>query len=156
MWWRETRKAFEENKSEGNKKAFKSLVSSGPIPGILAYEGPKPVGWCSVSPRETLPSLNRSTVLKPLDDTPVWSIVCFYVSKGHRSKGMMLELIRAALRYVEKEGGKVVEAYPTATGKRPLPPVSSYMGIPSVFEEAGFKEVAHPSRARFIMRYTIP
>lgn len=156
MWWRETRREFEQKAGEGNRKAFQDLVASGEIPGILGYQGTEPVGWCSVCPRESLPSLNRSRVLKPLDDTPVWSIVCFYVARGHRNHGMMLELIRAAISYVKEKGGKVVEAYPTVTGGRRLPPVSSFMGIPSVFEEAGFKECARPSPSRVVMRYTIP
>ncbi|MFQ6616090.1 MAG: GNAT family N-acetyltransferase [Fidelibacterota bacterium] len=156
MWWRETRREFEEKAGEGNRKAFQTLVASGEVPGILAYEKGDPVGWCSVCPRESLPSLNRSRVLKRIDDTPVWSIVCFYVSKEHRNEGMMSDLIDGAIQYVKSRGGKVVEAYPTVDRGRRLPPVSSYMGIPSAFENAGFKECARPSRSRVVMRYTIP
>jgi hypothetical protein len=125
------------------------------VPGIIAYAGGEPVGWCSVAPRESYASLNRSPVLKPLDEKPVWSIVCFYVAKGQRSNRIMTELIRGAIDYVGQQGGKIVEAYPTPPRGRQLSPVSSYMGIPSVFEKAGFVECARPSKSRVIMRYYI-
>ena len=99
MWWRLTRREFEEGQGEGNRKAMHSIVSDGEVPGILAYERGKVVGWCSVSPRESYGSLNRSPVLKRLDDTEVWSIVCFYVAKEHRRKGLVKKLILAAIPY---------------------------------------------------------
>ena len=68
MWWRITRSQFDINKNTGNKLAMKNLVDSGEVPGILAYLGGRPVGWCSVAPREKYASLNRSPVLKRIDD----------------------------------------------------------------------------------------
>jgi hypothetical protein len=65
MWWRTTRKEFEHNQRTGNRQAMKTIVDSGKIPGILAYHQGKPVGWCSVAPREHYSSLERSPVLKP-------------------------------------------------------------------------------------------
>lgn len=75
MWWRLTRREFEQQQGEGNRQAMKAIVESVQVPGILAYAAGEPVGWCSVAPREHYGSLNRSPVLKRLDDTPVWSIV---------------------------------------------------------------------------------
>ncbi|GAG54829.1 unnamed protein product, partial [marine sediment metagenome] len=73
MWWRIKRAEFEEQKGEGNRLAMKEIVESGEVPGILAYSDGKAVGWCSVAPRGQFPVLQRSRVLKPVDDTPVWS-----------------------------------------------------------------------------------
>src|SRR4030042_48278 len=81
MWWRLARKDFEKNQGEGNRKAMKALVEAGTIPGIIACFGKEPAGWCSVAPREDFPVLERSRVLKRLDDEPVWSIVCFFIHK---------------------------------------------------------------------------
>jgi|TARA_B100000315_G_scaffold260835_1_gene326057 GNAT superfamily N-acetyltransferase len=153
MWWRLKRKEFEANGSSGNRKAFKTIVTGGRVPGILAYEDQTPVGWCAVAPRSQYGALNRSPVLKPLDDLPVWSITCFYVAKAHQGKGLMLQLIEAAKAHVKQMGGNVVEAYPTcprSEGK--LPPVSSYMGLAAVFTKAGFYSVANPSKSKQIMR----
>jgi GNAT superfamily N-acetyltransferase len=155
MWWRSTRHEFEERGGKGNRQAMKAIVESGAIPGILAYRDGEPVGWCSVAPRESYGSLERSPVLKRLDDTPVWSIVCFFVEKDYREKGVAEALIEAAVAYVGEQGGQVVEAYPTpAQGKR-LPPVSSFMGTPAMFQRVGFVECARPSKSRVIMRYYI-
>ena len=155
MWWRLTRREFEKGQGEGNKKAMKAIVDSGEIPGILAYSGGKAVAWCSVAPRENFASLNRSPVLKRIDDKPVWSIVCFFVAKEWRKRGIAFELLRGVIAYVTREGGKVIEAYPTRPKSRRMPPVSSYMGLPSMFEKAGFVEMARPSKSKIIMRYTV-
>jgi GNAT superfamily N-acetyltransferase len=152
MWWRSTRREFEERKGEGNRRTLKAIVDGGKIPGILAYLGQEPVGWCSVAPREEFNSLERSPVLKRLDDQPVWSIVCFYVAKGFRGQGVAEALIGGALDHVKERGGRIVEAYPTAPKKAPLAPVSSFMGLPAMFARAGFVECARPSRSKVIMR----
>jgi GNAT superfamily N-acetyltransferase len=155
MWWRLKRSQFERQQGAGNRRALHDIVKSGEIPGILAYAGDEAVGWCSVAPRQTFGSLNRSRVLKPLDDQPVWSIVCFFVARGWRKKGVIVDLIRGAVDYVRQRGGAIVEAYPTDPRGRRLAPISSFMGMPSVFDRAGFVECARPSEARVIMRYYI-
>lgn len=152
MWWRVTRKAFEENGNEGNRRAFRERVEAGPPPGILAYEEDVPVGWCAVAPREIHGSLERSPVLKRLDDRPVWSIVCLYVARSHRGRGMSEALIEAAVEHARAHGATLVEAYPTRPRGERLPDVSSFMGVPEVFARTGFQEAARPSEAKVVMR----
>jgi GNAT superfamily N-acetyltransferase len=152
MWWRSTRREFEARKGEGNRKAMKGIVDSGKVPGILGYLGNKPVGWCAVAPREEFSSLERSPVLKRLDDLPVWSVVCFFIAQGFRGRGIAEAMIGAALDYVKRRGGSMVEAYPTPPKKTPLAPVSSFMGLPAMFARAGFVECARPSASKWIMR----
>ena len=155
MWWRITRREFEQNQGAGNRKAMKDLVDAGIIPGLIAYSGDTPCGWCSVAPREDFASLERSRVLKRIDERPVWSIVCFFIDKEYRGRGVIEKLIRGAIDYAQSRGAAVVEAYPTVVRGKPLPPVSSYMGIPRLFERVGFKEVKHPSASKVIMRYEL-
>jgi len=155
MWWRTSRSQFERVGNEGNRVAMKQVVDSGQVPGIIAYADGQPVAWCSVAPREQYASLNRSPVLKRLDDKPVWSIVCFFVAKEYRGRYLTAELIRGAIDYVRKQGGQIVEAYPTQPRSGRLPPVSSFMGLPAVFEQAGFVECARPSKSKVVMRYYI-
>jgi GNAT superfamily N-acetyltransferase len=152
MFWRLKRADFSRMQGDGNRAAMHAIVDSGQVPGILAYAAGQPVGWCSVAPRERFGSLNRSRVLKPVDDTPVWSIVCFFVAREYRGQGLIEALIRAAVDYVWQQGGEVVEAYPVDPRGRDLAPVSSYMGLPVAFARAGFAEVARPSPGRVIMR----
>jgi hypothetical protein len=77
MWWRLKRSQFEKRKGQENKKTFKKIVDSGEIPGLLAYANGQPIAWCSIAPREIYSVLERSRVLKRIDDESVWSIVCF-------------------------------------------------------------------------------
>lgn len=154
MWWRLTRAEFQNQQGEGNRQSMYDIVHDGEIPGILAYVDGEPVGWCSIAPREQFGSLNRSRVLKPLDELPVWSLVCLFIDKAYRGQNLAPALIRGAVHYALESGAEIVEAYPTVPrGDGKLPPVSSFMGIPAMFEGAGFVEYARPSESRMIMRY---
>lgn len=152
MWWRTTRREFEENGGPGNRKQMKSLVDAGEVPGILAYQRDNPIGWCSIAPRETYGALERSPVLRRVDDQPVWSLVCFYIHKAYRLQGLTGHLIEAAVMYAASQGAKIVEAYPLKSKIEPIPPVSIFMGLPRMFEQHDFKVVAEPSKHRLIMR----
>lgn len=155
MWWRLPRSEFEKSHGAGNRRAMKRIVDSGVIPGLLAYRDGKPIGWCSVAPREQFGVLERSRILKRLDDQPVWSIVCFYIHKDYRGQAVGEKLIRGAIKYVKSCGGKIIEAYPTLARGRNLAPVSSFVGLPHVFKKVGFTECKRPSASRVIMRYYI-
>jgi len=155
MWWRSKRSDFEKQKGEGNKKALKAIIDAGEIPGILAYAHGRPVGWCSVAPRETFPRLEGSRTLKRVDDHPVWSIVCFFIAKPYRRKGITRELIKAAISYAKERGARIVEAYPVEPKSGKTPDVFAYTGLASAFRKAGFIEVLRRSETRPIMRYII-
>ena len=155
MWWRCSRREFEHNQGAGNKQAMLELVKAGVVPGLLAYRERRAIGWCAVAPRAELASLKRSPVLKSVDDRPVWSVSCFFVDKSCRGQGVATSLLQAAKEHVRKHGGRCIEAYPTVSGKSVLPPVSSFMGVPGLFENAGFEFITQPSKARQIWRYEI-
>jgi len=110
MYWRTTRAQFNKEAGEGNRLAMKSIVESGMVPGILAYQGRRAVGWCSIAPREDFASLERSPKLKRVDDQPVWSIVCFFIPKEHRRRGLMDLLLEAAVAYARDNGAAIVRA----------------------------------------------
>ena len=153
MWWRLKGSEFEHQKGEGNRRAIKAIVDSGEVPGILAYVEGSPVGWCSVAPRDHFSRLSRSRILKPIDDTPVWSIVCFFVEKSFRDKGLSIQLIKAAVDYAKGHGGKVVEGYPVEPKKDRMPSAFVWTGLASAFKKAGFVECARRSETRPIMRF---
>jgi len=152
MWWRLTRREFASRQGEANRRAMKAIVESGRVPGILGYEDGRAVAWCSVAPREEFGAIERSRVLRRIDDQPVWSIVCFYVAGSQRRRGVVEQLIRAAVEYVRERGGTIVEAYPTVPRSSRVPPMSGFMGFPDVFARAGFKVCAEPSGVRRVMR----
>jgi GNAT superfamily N-acetyltransferase len=130
-------------------------VDSGEVPGLLGYLGEKAVGWISVAPRHHFSSLERSPVLRRIDELPVWSIVCLFIHKDHRGQGISLQMIRGAKEYVRAQGGKLLEAYPTVSKSEKLPPVSSFMGIPSMYLRSGFVVCAKPSKSKLYMRCTL-
>jgi len=156
MYWRIRRADCQRQYGEDNKQAFKAIVESGQVPGILAYLNGRPIGWCAIAPRAATPTLDRSHTLKRIDDQPVWSITCFFVSKPYRRQGMTERLIEAAIAYARKRGAQIVEAYPLLNEITRALPYERYMGIQSTFERAGFKEVSRRTERRPMMRYIIP
>jgi GNAT superfamily N-acetyltransferase len=155
MWWRLKRSEFKKQKGEGNRKAMKKIVDSGEAPGLLAYMNGRSVAWCSVAPREAFSALERSRILKRVDDKPVWSVVCFFVAKPFRRKGITMKLLRAAVEYAKKQGARIVEGYPVEPKKPKMPDLFAYHGLASTFRKAGFVEVIRRSETRPIMRYFI-
>lgn len=155
MYWRITRKEFEACQGEKNRRAFKKIVNSDVITGLLGYIDNRAVDWCSVAPRGQFASLDRSRVLKRIDDKEVWSIVCFFIRKGWRNQGLMLSMIRGTVEYVRRMGGDIIEAYPSVTTNPNAHPATLYMGVPRIYRQAGFREIARPSRSKLVMRYVV-
>lgn len=152
MFWRLPRQQYLQQKGASNKEAMRVLVESGCVPGLLAYAGAEPIGWCAVAPREAFPALERSPSRKAVDGEHVWSITCLYIARSHRRQHLSTKLIDAAVTHVRSQGGRIVEAYPVP----PKPGVGStnyaYTGFVSAFEEAGFTECVRRSKTRPIMR----
>jgi GNAT superfamily N-acetyltransferase len=129
--------------------ALESSVLHGEPTGVLAYLDGEPVGWCSVAPRESYHGLERYGALARIDDQPVWAVVCFFVDRRFRRRGLTLALLKAAVAHAHTEGAQIVEGYPVIPGPR----LYTYMGSPSTFRSAGFRDVTPPGATRSIMRY---
>lgn len=156
MWWRVPRSQFGRQQGEGNKAAFREIVLAGEIPGLLVYVDGVPAGWCAVQPREAFPGLARSRILKPVDDTPVWAVTCFFIARAHRRKGLTVRLLEAAIAHARARGARVVEGYPVAASSEGMPDAFAWHGTVAAFARAGFVEVARRSPTRPIMRYVLP
>lgn len=155
MVWRLPRGQWEKGKTGGNRRAFHKLVAGGACPGILAYAGDDPVGWCAIAPRADYPGLARSRVLQPVDEQPVWSVSCFFIQKDHRRKGLSVRLLKAAARFAADHGARIVEGYPTDSSQADMPGAWAWTGLAAAFLKAGFKEVARRSRTRPIVRRAV-
>lgn len=156
MWWRLKRSEFARSTGQKNKRMMKKTVGSGEVPGILAYADGIPIGWCSVASREAYPVLERSRTLKRIDDKPVWSVVCFFVARPFRCKGLMTSLLEAAKGYVKEHGAKILEGYPVEPTGRRMTSSEGFTGMVSAFRRAGFVEMLRRSPGRPIMRYLVP
>lgn len=137
--------------SAGNRRALQRLVARGTVPGLLAYEAGRPVGWISVGPREDYESLARSPVMKPVDVRPVWSIVCFFVDARARGRGITARLLRAAIAHARSRGATLLEGYPVDKAQRGVPEFM-WFGAKTTFDRAGFREVARRRPTRPVMR----
>ncbi|WP_292310285.1 GNAT family N-acetyltransferase [Mesorhizobium sp.] len=86
-----------------------ALIEAGTPVGIVARAEGKTVGWCSVAPRETYRKLSQKQ-----DDSEagVWSIVCFYVPRASRGRGLASALLVAAIDHAFAKGARTIEAYP--------------------------------------------
>jgi GNAT superfamily N-acetyltransferase len=133
---------------------MKSLVDAGGVPGLIAYEDDRPVGWISLGPREDYEKLARSPVMKPVDDRPVWSIVCFFVDQKARGRGVSEALLRAAVDHARSRGATLLDGYPV---DKPGRSQSDFLwfGAKRIFDRAGFREVARRTPTRPVMRKRI-
>jgi GNAT superfamily N-acetyltransferase len=151
MYWR-IGSAYKKRRQRENKAAFQKVVEIGPPPGLLAFEGTVPVGWCQVTPRDALPWLDRTWRLGRVDDLPVWSLSCLYVRLGYRKQGVTGALIAGALKMAKRGKGLALEAYPLDANKTPSASGTGYL---STFIRAGFKTVACRVPPRPIMRHDL-
>jgi GNAT superfamily N-acetyltransferase len=154
MFWKLRGKAYDEAKGYETRQMHKSIIDAGTVTGLLAYLHGDVVGWVAVEPRLAYPKLAHSRALKPVDDQPVWSVTCFFVAKDFRRQGIAVELLKAALDHVRRQGGKIVEGYPV-DAKKDIPAPFVYTGTASAFQQAGFQEVARHTPTRPIFRYMI-
>lgn len=151
MRWRMTSSEFGRSSKESRADALAARILEGEAVGILAYCEGRPVGWCSVAPRQAYAALRRSRTLPPIDDKPVWSVVCFFVDSRYRRQGLTLALLEAAVEYAASEGALIVEGYPV----EPDATSYTYMGSPNTFLQAGFKDVTPLGQKRAVMRRQI-
>jgi ribosomal protein S18 acetylase RimI-like enzyme len=138
-------------RAEVNKTQLKKLVEAGRSPGVIGYRGKVPVGWVSIGPREEYARLVRSPVMKPIDDQPVWSVICFVVPAEYRGQGIAQALLAGAVAYAKKHGARLIEAYPV---DRPTRSKDDFMwfGAKSMYDKAGFSEVARRKPQRPMVR----
>jgi GNAT superfamily N-acetyltransferase len=151
MYWR-IGAAYRQRPRAKNKAAFKAIVKQGPPPGLLAFDGDVPVGWCQLTPRADVPWLDREWRLRRVDEKPVWSISCLYVRKGYRRRGVTAALIAAAVKAARRAKAPALEAYPLDAK---LTPSASGTGFASTYARAGFKTIARHVPPRPIMRHDL-
>jgi len=121
--------------------AVAELASERRAPGLVAYRDGEAVGWVSLGPRDDYERLRHSKILAPVDERPVWSIVCFVVARAARRQGVAQALLDAAVEYARKHGATLLEAYPIDTDGDRVPAANAYKGTVTMFERAGFKVV---------------
>lgn len=148
MRWRLTSSEYRKSSKATRSDALYARVLEEEATGVLAYDDDRPIGWCSVGPRESYAALERYRALPRLDDAAVWSVVCFFIDSNYRRRGLTLSLLEAAVDYAASEGAGIVEGYPV----EPNASTYTYMGSPSTFQQAGFIDVTPAGQTRTVMR----
>jgi GNAT superfamily N-acetyltransferase len=155
LWWRLPHREFGAMSDEQRRRRMRLVVRRSETPGLLGYADGEPVAWVSLGPRADFAALEASRLFRPVDDRPVWSVVCFVVRRDHRRQGWMRRLLRAAAAYAAQHGATLLEGYPLECENRKLSGDSGYTGVASTFRAEGFHEVARPRPDRPVMRRTL-
>ncbi len=122
------------------EQAMRRLCEREHPPGVVTYLNGEPVGWCNIGPRAEITRLAHSRLIRPVDDVPVWSIVCVVVRTGHRRQGVTAPLLERAVAYAASHAAPAVEAYPVDPPQR-MDLTMAFVGTKSMFGRAGFRVV---------------
>jgi GNAT superfamily N-acetyltransferase len=142
MFFRRSSTEMAAAKAVENREALRGLAGADPPPGLLAYDGAEPVGWVGLGPRSGFERLVRSRFLRPVDDLPAWSVVCFFVSRRSRGRGIARALLEGAVAYAREHGAPAVEGYARDPGGGRLSADGAFTGTVSLFRGVGFREAA--------------
>jgi len=127
--------------------------------GLVAYLDGEAVGWCAVEPRTSYARLLLKTRVpwegraEDKADEGVWAVTCFVTRAGFRNRGISRALAHAAVDFARECGARALEGYPMITqAGQEMMPVELHVGSRSIFADAGFTEVSHPTLRRVVMR----
>lgn len=142
-WFRVRNIDFQNSSADTNRRVLEEAVETTATenrsPGLIAYRDGEAIGWVSLGPRDDYERLQHSKILAPIDDKPVWSIVCFVVGRRARGQGVASALLEAAVEYAREHGATLLEGYPAETDGKRIPSANVFKGTVGMFERAGFK-----------------
>lgn len=121
------------------------VINQNPV-GLLCYDNSEAIAWCSIAPRESYRELSGDNSM-----TNVWSLVCFFIKKEYRQKGITEELIKQAIKYAKDNGANYVEAYPVD----PDSPSYRFMGFKPMFDKLGFDLKHKAGQRRYVMTLSV-
>jgi hypothetical protein len=135
-------------------------VRHGPPPGLLALRDERAIGWMRIGPRAAIPEWNnpgRSS--SPLPDAPatdpaVWAVSCFFFASRERGRGLSHPFLQAGIDFARHNGARLLEASPMDRAKQSKS-IGLFVGSTSVFQKAGFTEVARAKPGRPLMRLAL-
>ncbi len=126
--------------------------------GIVAYLDGVPVGWCNIEPRPNFTRMQKMPIpwagrAEERGDDTVWVVACFVIRLGYRRRGISRALAVAAIDFARSHGARALEAYPMITQEGvEITWGELHVGSRNSFAAAGFREVTHPSKRRYVMR----
>ena len=162
--WCQPWRGFDTKALSGGKsrpELLRQQMQRSPPPGYVAYVDGRAVGWVGISVRTETPRLVTSRTIPTIDDFPVWSIGCFRILPGYRRRGVARALLQGVVDAAREAGAPGVEAYPIDPDGRRVEVGAGFVGIASMFDDAGFRRVlttdGHSGRlARLLVRLDLP
>lgn len=152
---------FRHHEAADNQTALRREIErSDPPIGLLALVDGDVAGWTRVVPRSSLPGIVANRALaRLLDDADdAWWVSCFVVRREHRGRGIGVELLRGATEWAFQHGASLIDGHPVdVDALRGSPaPSAVFTGTVSMFERAGFSEIARTYPSRPVMRRLAP
>jgi GNAT superfamily N-acetyltransferase len=146
MVWRNMNVGTDRANKSDKKASLENYVAQQNPVGLLCYDNARAIAWCSIAPRESYRELSGDNSL-----TDVWSLVCFFIMREYRQRGIAEELIEQAIKYAKDNGAKYVEAYPVD----PESPSYRFMGFKPMFDKFGFELKHKAGQRRYVMTVKI-
>ena len=149
----------EERAARLRQQTHSGDPASATTSGLVAYLDGDPVGWCAVEPRTAYDGLLRVYRVpwqgraEDKTDDSVWAVTCVFTRAGFRHRGISRALARATVDFARDHGARALEAYPMLTEPgQEITWGEMNVGSRSIFADAGFAEIAHPTPRRVVMR----
>jgi GNAT superfamily N-acetyltransferase len=125
-------------------------VATGRAHAALVFDGDQCLGWVQFGRPDEVPLIkSRKEYEKGLETPPDWRIVCHFVGKGHRRKGVATAALAGALDLIAGMGGGIVEGYPEVTDA--VPAGFLYNGGLSTYESLGFVRDRQIGKHRWVV-----
>ena len=149
QYWHTRGREYWDRQGAANRGRLEEQLRDRVAPALVAYADDQAVGWCRLGPRDSFERLVHSKKLAPVDDEPVWSVVCFYVDPSAKRQGVASALLEAAAGLARERSASILEGYAV----RPRHPnIDSYTGYLPMFQAAGFERVGEGGRRTIVRR----
>ena len=80
-------------------------------------------------------------------------MTCVFTRAGYRRRGISRALVRAAVEFARRRGARALEGYPMLVEPgQDITWGEMHVGSRTIFADAGFEEVSHPTLRRVVMR----
>lgn len=119
----------------------------------IVFDGQTAVGWCQYGRAPEIRPQNKfkRKYLPEMEREPDWRVMCFFVDKKYRGKGVSALALSGALDAIAKEGGGLVEAYPENVDGRNVAGSFIYLGTIPMFERCGFVKLRQVAMHHWVM-----
>ena len=133
-----------ENRHAINRESACSRIESGKMQGYLAFDGNEMVGWLLAGESLLFPNV-------PDAHEKLARMLCFVIHPKRRGEGVATAMLDHAITDLQARGFEAIEAAPYKS----VPTFEgNYRGTLSMYEKAGFDQVADLGDFGLLMRLT--